>query len=387
MKKILYILTILILGVIPFSTWAADDFPSFPMAFYGNVTLDGDDLTSGAKVQAYIGDELMGEIEIVEDGQYGSDNPTKSKLLIGEYASSTSLVFKYVLESSSEALTGISLETYTGEFMSGILIEKNLNFKTKKKSSGGGSGGNNSTNNSSTGDTQEDKSGDTSNDDNNNNQAGDESGKNSESGKKNEEKNEKKFKNLAGLTKDEVEKVSLSEAKKVSGHNDFVKLSEVNVGVYVKLMKNKNSTSDTHRKKIAYFIQEGTSATEWLGSGERAGVVNSFFAAFGKVPENDQDWQDVVKIANGRWPSQRNEEKEAEALTYFEKIYGRQADRNNPHDDAAVVVISYGLRPANRNFDSEKAAIKSFEHIFGKSPESAVEWDIVRAIAYSGAVR
>jgi hypothetical protein len=60
---------------------------------------------------------------------------------------------------------------------------------------------------------------------------------------------------------------------------------------------------------------------------------------------------------------------------------------NNPKDNAAVTVMTYGLRPAIRNMDSEKSAILIFEAIYDYAPSSAQDWDIVRAIAYSGAVR
>ena len=138
---------------------------------------------------------------------------------------------------------------------------------------------------------------------------------------------------------------------------------------------------------LTNFITYGSVATEKLGWGERAGVVNSFQSAFGKIPETESDWQDIVKIANGRWPNQRNSETENNANSAFRKIYLRDSDRSNPHDDAAVTVIAYGLRPAKRNLDSEKAAIKIFKAIYGYNPTSASAWDIVRAIAYSGATR
>ncbi|MCK5211463.1 hypothetical protein KAJ89_02055 [Candidatus Parcubacteria bacterium] len=141
------------------------------------------------------------------------------------------------------------------------------------------------------------------------------------------------------------------------------------------------------RNIIVNFVTYGTKATKALGAGERAGVVNSFQAAFGKLPVNSSDWNDVIKIANGRWPDQRDTVTETNAIAAFNKIYLRAPDRSDPHDDAAVTVISYGLRPADRNLDSEKAAIKSFEAIYGYAPVSAMAWDIVRAIAYSGATR
>lgn len=60
---------------------------------------------------------------------------------------------------------------------------------------------------------------------------------------------------------------------------------------------------------------------------------------------------------------------------------------SKPNDNAAITVMTYGLRPAVRNMDSEKAGIRIFKNIYGYNPDSAVDWDIVRAIAYSGAVR
>ena len=138
---------------------------------------------------------------------------------------------------------------------------------------------------------------------------------------------------------------------------------------------------------INNFIVYGTQSTKILGAGERAGVVNSYKAAFGKLPVGQDEWEDVLKIANGRWPSVKNIEAEIRALGSFTKIYKRLPNYANSHDEAAIKVMAYGLRPTDRNLDSEKAAIKSFKHIYKNNPTSTVDWDIVRAIAYSGATR
>ncbi|MCK5320609.1 Ig-like domain-containing protein [Candidatus Parcubacteria bacterium] len=148
-----------------------------------------------------------------------------------------------------------------------------------------------------------------------------------------------------------------------------------------------NALEARHQYALTNFIAYGSPDTEKLGAGERAGVINSFRATFKKVPETSNDWSDVIKIANGRWPSAANTEAEAVATDAFVKVYLRFPDRNDSHDDAAVVVVAYGLRPANRNTDSEKAAIKTFKSIYGYNPAGATDWDIVRAIAYSGAIR
>ena len=65
----------------------------------------------------------------------------------------------------------------------------------------------------------------------------------------------------------------------------------------------------------------------------------------------------------------------------------RGINKNNQNDDSAVTIMAYGLRPANRNMDSEKNAIKIFKNIFKYNPASAIDWDTVRAIAYSGSER
>lgn len=148
-----------------------------------------------------------------------------------------------------------------------------------------------------------------------------------------------------------------------------------------------SGATETQKDVITNFVTYGTSSTQILGAGERGGVVNSYKAAFGVLPTTSAQWNDVIKIANGRWPSVTSATAETKATTAFKKIYLRDPNRVNAKDDAAVTVIAYGLRPANRNLNSEKAAIKSFKAIYGTNPTTATNWDVVRAIAYSGATR
>ena len=95
----------------------------------------------------------------------------------------------------------------------------------------------------------------------------------------------------------------------------------------------------------------------------------------------------MIKVANGRWPSERSTAAEDRAKQEFKKIYLREPNMENPHDNAAVTIMAYGLRPVKRNMDSETAAINTFFAIYGHYPNTADEWDVVRAIAYSGAIR
>ncbi|OJI07720.1 hypothetical protein BK004_00520 [bacterium CG10_46_32] len=168
---------------------------------------------------------------------------------------------------------------------------------------------------------------------------------------------------------------------------DTIKEGEYNTSIVGKVVATQSSVSIAVREKILTFVTYGSPTTDSLGAGERGGVVNSFKEAFGRLPESDTDWEDVVKIANGRWPGQTDTAREATAEANFKAIYKRASVRSNAHDDAAVVVMAYGLRPRDRNLNSEKAAIKSYEAIFKRTPQTATAWDAVRAIAYSGATR
>lgn len=138
---------------------------------------------------------------------------------------------------------------------------------------------------------------------------------------------------------------------------------------------------------VVNFVTYGTPSTIILGAGERLGVLNSYRSAYGRVPSTEAQWSDVIKIANGRWPSETSAKAETRAKATFKTIYKHNANMTNANENAAVTVMAYGLRPGNRNLNSEKVAIKNFRGTFGRSPSLATDWDMVRAIAYSGAKR
>jgi len=173
---------------------------------------------------------------------------------------------------------------------------------------------------------------------------------------------------------------------KMGVNRDVAAEADYNEDIVSKIVAGSGITAQV-RNTVNNFVTYGTPATKSLGAGERGGVVNSYRAAFGKIPNTADEWNDTIKIANGRWPSEHSETAENRATISFKTIYKREPNRTNPHDDAAVTVMAYGLRPSNRNLDSEKAAIKIFKAIYGYNPTSATNWDAVRAIAYSGATR
>lgn len=156
---------------------------------------------------------------------------------------------------------------------------------------------------------------------------------------------------------------------------------------YKKILGLDSTISETEKLTINDFIVYGTRSTQRLGAGERAAVINSYYEAYGKLPNTEAEWSDVLKIASGRWPSERSAEAEAQAKIQFKKVYARSAVMTNNIDENAIMVIAYGLLPLQRNLNSEKVAIKTFKWIYGHAPASALAWNIVRAIAYSGASR
>ena len=153
------------------------------------------------------------------------------------------------------------------------------------------------------------------------------------------------------------------------------------------LTHNEKDFSSADANRLNWFVTYGTVGTKILGAGERAGVINSYKSAFGKLPKTESEWQDAIKIANGRWPSVKNSAAETKAKASFKKIYGREAKMDNANDNAAVTVMAYGLRPSLRNLNSEKAAILAFKYFIKRAPSTAADWDMVRATAYSGAKR
>ena len=159
------------------------------------------------------------------------------------------------------------------------------------------------------------------------------------------------------------------------------------LNTYKNIIERDQKLSIETKAKIVRFISYGLSTTSALGEGERAGVLNSYFQAFKKMPDTSNGWSDLLKIAQGRWPNERNTSAEAIAHKQFKKIYGRVPDLKRNVDENAIMVMSYGLLPSQRNLKSEQAAIKSYRWIYGTSPRTAEAWNIVRAIAYSGAKR
>ncbi len=161
-------------------------------------------------------------------------------------------------------------------------------------------------------------------------------------------------------------------------------------GVIIKYGTRLQSQDQIAKEKALTFIAYGIdNQTMGLGEGERAAVVLSYQQAFNKLPQNIQDWLSVVSIAHGRWPLATNQVAELEGKKRFIEIYKRVPNMNNAYDEAGVTIITYGLkqRAENRNLNSEAQALKTYRAIFNTIPITTQEWNMLQAIAYSGATR
>ena len=129
------IITIVFLLIIP-TLGLADSFPSYPISFWGEARINGENISKDSKIEAFCDNELIGEVILLEDGVYGYPESTKQKMLIS--SCETGVVFNY---NGSEIRYGEEMDP-------GDVIEKDFYFKKDVEKEeepspprGGGGGG------------------------------------------------------------------------------------------------------------------------------------------------------------------------------------------------------------------------------------------------------
>jgi|GEM_PF-3069580 len=171
---------------------------------------------------------------------------------------------------------------------------------------------------------------------------------------------------------------------------DKVKEQDSELKYLRKISSDVSKLAEAMQEALTTFVTYGVdSNTKDLGAGERAAVVRSYQSAYGKLPDSDKELEDMIRIANGRFPSERNETSEKRANMQFKRIFKRVANLKNDNDRAAIMVMAYGLRQAaeNRNLKSESSGIITYKAVYGSVPQKTEEWNIMQAITYSGASR
>lgn len=170
---------------------------------------------------------------------------------------------------------------------------------------------------------------------------------------------------------------------------DEVKEQKNEIRYLTSLVKGAPVIAEQAKDAINNFITYGVDAnTQKIGEKDRAAVVADYKEAFKKLPDDEKELADLIRIADGIAPVEKNVKAEQAAKEQFLKIYKRVPDMNDANDAKAVRVMAYGVRQqANqKNPKAEQSAVVKFKSIHKHTPVSSDDWSEVRAIAYSGAV-
>jgi hypothetical protein len=116
----------------------AQSVPDFPMAFWGNATINGATAPVGSVVRAYYGSQLAGIVTIQQtNGIYGENNPTKQRLVVGQ--GTGPLTFSIQSSSVNGGQEIFLTPTPAIYFSSGSEVPENFAFSYSVQSGGGGS--------------------------------------------------------------------------------------------------------------------------------------------------------------------------------------------------------------------------------------------------------
>jgi len=206
----------------------------------------------------------------------------------------------------------------------------------------------------------------------------------------------------AQIKQETINQITLREAQDLMNKTEYVinypepdwLIKELKEQVIDDLSRQGQEVPAASVKTATIFIYEGTENSRHIGFGERMSVIKSFYYVFDRFPISELDWQDVIKISAGRWPIQRNLDKENQMKRVFEKIYLRQPDMNNTNDNAMITVVTYGLRPQKIDYEKQKIAHRYATSLYFENKiiqpgnkDWDKMWNIIRGIAYSGAIR
>ena len=149
----------------------------------------------------------------------------------------------------------------------------------------------------------------------------------------------------------------------------------------------KNSQSREFQLRLDSYLKYGADANSVkFSKKERQLILDNFTIAYGHEPSDESEWQDLMRINNGYWPSKVSPVAEDKAKQDFKKIFKRAPNLNNAGDKHAVKLLAYDIRqrPEQRSLGKEKKAIVKFKKIFNRLPANSADWKIIRVLAYGG---
>ncbi|MEI6597029.1 MAG: cellulase family glycosylhydrolase [bacterium] len=149
----------------------------------------------------------------------------------------------------------------------------------------------------------------------------------------------------------------------------------------------KNNLFNEFKLRLASYLANGADINSAkFNKSDRQAILDNFAAAYGHKPENENEWQDLIKINNGYWPSKISLAAEVKAKENFKKIFKRVPNMNNAADKHTMKILAYDIhqRPEQRSLGKERAAIVKFKKIFKYLPANSTDWKFIRALAYGG---
>jgi hypothetical protein len=150
---------------------------------------------------------------------------------------------------------------------------------------------------------------------------------------------------------------------------------------------NRTIPKTTNDWELVEFVAYGsTEKIVAMNMNERKVLLNDYQDIYGKLPQDEFDWLDLAKIAEGETPK-RVLNREVKALNEFVHLFGRLVDFSDQNDEKFIHQSAYGLREYSRDLEKEKAALGTYVKAYNHLPGSAWGWTILRAIAYSGVVK
>lgn len=156
---------------------------------------------------------------------------------------------------------------------------------------------------------------------------------------------------------------------------------------YAQKIKGAEKLSINQLYAINNFVVYGTVSTKKMSREDRIKAVSSYQEAYNRWPVSSGHWTDVVALASGRTPAEKNIKREAKVKAEFKKIYKRNANLKNRADLSAVNLMAYGIKPQERNAAAEAQAAKVFRQVYRRNPKSLADDFIINAVSYSGAKR
>jgi hypothetical protein len=148
-----------------------------------------------------------------------------------------------------------------------------------------------------------------------------------------------------------------------------------------------NNKANEFKLRIKDYINHGADANSTkFSKKERQDILASFVSVFGHEPADENEWQDLMRINNGYWPSKTSRTAEEKAKEDFKKIFKRAPNLNVNNDKHTVKILAYDIhqRPEQRSLGKERKAIVKFKKIFKHLPASSADWKFIHALAYGG---